>query len=234
MNKIPIVNEDIRIIVVDDEIDILEILKYNLIKEGYQVITSNNGTNALSLIREWNPHLAILDVMMPGMDGIELCAHIRLLETSKDMLICFLTARSESDTHISALDSGGDDFISKPIKPQVFISRIKALLRRHPNLQSNKIREILEFGNLTIDYDQYIVTLNGTNISLAKKELDLLKLLTSKPGKVFGRSEILSKVWGANVIVGDRTIDVHIRKLREKIGSHFIRTIKGVGYKFDF
>jgi len=224
----------VRVLVVDDEEDILEILEYNLSKENFKVYTASNGIEGYKLAEEIKPHIAILDVMMPGMDGIELCTKIRTLPFSKEILICFLTARSESFTHISALESGGDDFVTKPIKPKVLISRIKALLRRHPKLIDKEKDEPRVFGELEIDYNQYVVRIKQKKIPMAKKEFDLLKLLTSRPGRVFERSEILSKVWGSEVIVGNRTIDVHIRKLREKIGSQYINTIKGVGYKFDF
>ncbi len=225
---------DAKILIVDDEEDILSILEYNLSKEGYTVKVANDGSNALELLKSFTPELIILDIMMPGMNGIEVCEQIRSMSGTEEILICFLTARSESFTHISALEAGGDDFISKPIKPKVLVSRVKALLRRHPSYQvnSNAAKEV--FGELEIDSDRYGVSLKGEDISLAKKEFELLKLLTSKPGKVFERAEILAQVWGRDVIVGDRTIDVHIRKLREKIGSSYIKTMKGVGYKFDF
>ncbi len=223
-----------KILVVDDEIDITEILEYNLKKEGYEVQTAPNGVDAIQKVKEFAPHLIILDIMMPEMDGIEVCEIVRSMQGTQDIIICFLTARSESFTHISALESGGDDFISKPIKPKVLLSRVKALLRRHPSLKTGVASSKAIYGDLEIDFEQYEVTIAGRKIPLAKKEFELLKLLTSRPGKVFQREEILAKVWGIDVIVGNRTIDVHIRKLREKIGSHYIQTMKGVGYKFDF
>jgi len=223
-----------KILLVDDEEDILMFLSYNLEKEGYLVKTAINGDLALNILSEFKPQLVLLDIMMPGMDGIEVCKTIRQDSGYNDTLICFLTARSESFTQITALDNGGDDFISKPIKPKVFLSRINALMRRHSSNGKLSEQSKRTFGELVIDYDQYEVRINGERISLAKKEFDLLKLLTTKPGKVYERKHILSTVWGSDVIVGDRTIDVHIRKLREKIGSKYIHTMKGVGYKFEF
>jgi len=223
-----------KILLVDDEEDILMFLSYNLEKEGYSVKTALNGSQALDILKEYKPHLVLLDIMMPGMNGIEVCKKIREEELLNDTLICFLTARSESFTQISALDSGGDDFISKPIKPKVFLSRINALMRRHPSKEDSSGPSHRSFGDLTIDFEQYEVSVEGVRVRLAKKEFDLLKLLTTKPGKVYDRRNILSTVWGTEVLVGDRTIDVHIRKLREKIGSKYIQTIKGVGYKFEF
>jgi len=223
-----------KILLVDDEEDILMFLCYNLEKEGYLVKTAINGNLALDIIKDFKPHLILLDIMMPGMDGIEVCKKIKEDDSYKDTLICFLTARSESFTQITALDSGGDDFISKPIKPKVFLSRVNALMRRHISSSHQEEQNKKTFGNLVIDYEQYEVKVDDVRIALAKKEFDLLKLLTTKPGKVYERKLILSTVWGSDVLVGDRTIDVHIRKLREKIGSHYIITMKGVGYKFEF
>lgn len=224
-----------KILIVDDEVDIIEILKYNLSKEDYKIKTANNGSKAIELAKEFKPHLIILDIMMPEMDGIEVCERLRSESQFKDTMIAFLTARSESFTHISALESGGDDFINKPIKPKVLKSRIKAILRRHPKFNNTEeVDAVREYGDLKIDSDQFSVTYKKTKINLAKKEFELLSLLASKPGKVFKRTEIMNKVWGSDVIVGDRTIDVHIRKLREKIGSSYIETLKGVGYKFNF
>mgnify|MGYP001326768324 CR=1 FL=1 len=223
---------EVRILIVDDEEDIVEFLKYNLQKEGYIVEAAFDGQEAIDKANTFNPHLIVLDIMMPGMDGIEVCEKLREMPQHKDTIIAFLTARSESFTQITALEIGGDDFINKPIKPNVFKARVKALVRRHPDL-SFKQESLITFGDLKINNEQFTVFLKDKEISLAKKEFELLTLLTSKPGKVFKRSEILSKVWGNDVIVGDRTIDVHIRKLREKIGSHYIHTMKGVGYKFD-
>ena len=223
-----------RILLVDDEEDILEMIKYNLEKDSHIVETASNGESALTIVSDFQPHLIILDIMMPGMDGIEVCQSLRTKPELSDTLIAFLTARSESFTHVSALESGGDDFITKPIKPNVLKSRVRALLRRHNNYKKSSESSIKEFGNLKIDSDRFTILIDDKEIALAKKEFELLKLLTSKPGKVFKRHEIMQKVWGSNVIVGDRTIDVHVRKLREKLGSHFIKTLKGVGYKFEY
>lgn len=223
-----------RILIVDDEEDILEVLSYNLSKEGYDVTTAGDGASALKKAEEFEPHLIILDIMMPEMDGIEVCQKLKSNVKFQNTLIAFLTARSEAFTQISALDSGGDDFINKPIKPNVFKSRVNALLRRHPDFQHTDAPNMTIFGSLTIDFEQFRVLVAGKDAGLAKKEFELLALLSSKPGKVFKRGEILARVWGNDVIVGDRTIDVHIRKLREKIGSEYIHTLKGVGYKFEF
>lgn len=224
-----------KILVVDDEEDILEILRYNLEKEGYEVKLAGDGIAAIKIAETFQPDLIILDIMMPGMDGIEVCQKLRSDPKYKDTLIAFLTARSEAFTQITALDSGGDDFINKPIKPNVLKSRINALLRRKgTSVGKESIEKVLKFGELEIDHDQFKAMIGSKDVGLAKKEFELLALLSSKPGKVFKRNEILSKVWGNDVIVGDRTIDVHIRKLREKIGEDFIYTMKGVGYKFEF
>jgi len=227
-------SSDIRVLIVDDEPDILEFLGYNLKKEGYEVVSAENGKEALTVAKSFDPHLIVLDIMMPEIDGIEVCDRLRMDPQFENTLIIFLTARNESFTQVTALETGGDDFINKPIKPNVFKSRIKALLRRHPLLQQNNKEQIRVFGDLEINAEHYKVTKGGVPINLAKKEFELLTLLCSKPGKVFKRSDIMNKVWGSDVIVGDRTIDVHIRKLREKIGSHYIYTLKGVGYKFDY
>lgn len=227
-------SKDIQILIVDDEEDILEFVSYNLSKDGYDIITANNGKDALKLAGEHLPEVIILDIMMPGMDGIEVCHNLRENKDLNNTLVVFLTARSESFTQVSALESGGDDYITKPIKPNVLKSRIKALVRRHYKFQNQNQDMVLKFDDLVIDQEEFRVTLKDVDISLAKKEFDLLNLLVSKPGKVFKREEILSQVWGKEVIVGDRTIDVHIRKLREKLGSEYIKTYKGVGYKFKF
>ena len=227
-------NPEIRVLIVDDELDIIEFLSYNLKKEGYDVVSAQNGKEALKIAKSFDPHLIVLDIMMPEVDGIEVCDRLRTDPQFEDTLIIFLTARSESFTQVTALETGGDDFINKPIKPNVFKSRIKAILRRHPALQKNNRETINVYGDLEINAEHYKVTKNGEPINLAKKEFELLALLSSKPGKVFKRADIMNKVWGHDVIVGDRTIDVHIRKLREKIGSHYIYTLKGVGYKFDY
>lgn len=223
-----------RILIVDDEEDILEVLGYNLSKEGYDVAVASDGVMAIQKANEFNPHLIILDIMMPEMDGIEVCQKLKSNPKFAQTIIAFLTARSEAFTQISALDSGGDDFINKPIKPNVFKSRVNALLRRHPEFHQSGSSNITNFGDLVIDFEQFKVTVKGQDVGLAKKEFELLALLSSKPGKVFKRAEILSNIWGNEVIVGDRTIDVHIRKLREKIGNDYIYTLKGIGYKFDF
>lgn len=222
-----------KILIVDDETDILEFLSYNLEKEGYEVYTASNGNEGLEAAKKHNPDLVILDVMMPEMDGIEACKEIRSLSDTQNTLIAFLTARGEDYSQIAGFEAGADDYISKPIKPRVFISRIKALLRR---LSDSSIQnsDVLSFENLKIDRTKYIVVFNENEIQMPKKEFELLYLLASKPGKVFNRDEILRLVWGQEVIVGDRTIDVHIRKLREKLEDNFIKTIKGVGYKFEF
>jgi two-component system alkaline phosphatase synthesis response regulator PhoP len=226
-------NTEIRVLIVDDEEDIVEFLSYNLKKEGYNVETAYDGMQAIKKAKVFNPHLIVLDIMMPEYDGIEVCDMLRSEEQFNNTIIAFLTARNESFTQVTALETGGDDFINKPIKPNVFKSRIKALLRRHPDLSNTKDNSTKVFGPLEINFEHYKLKKNGESVNLAKKEFDLLALLASKPGKVFKRAEIMNKVWGSEVIVGDRTIDVHIRKLREKLGSHFIHTLKGVGYKFD-
>lgn len=227
-------SNDIKVLIVDDEEDILEFVSYNLSKEGYQIEIANDGLSAIQKAEQFAPDLIILDIMMPGMDGIEVCTLLRENKDFKNTLIVFLTARSESFTQVSALESGGDDFITKPVKPNVLKSRVKAIIRRHYRFQNKNQQEILKFGDLEIDREEFQVSVKGKEVSLAKKEFDLLTLLVSKPGKVFKREEILRQVWGREVIVGDRTIDVHIRKVREKIGSDYIKTYKGVGYKFKF
>ena len=227
-------SQNARILIVDDEEDIIELLRYNLEKEGYIIDTALDGIEALKKAEQFDPHLILLDVMMPNMDGVEVCEKLRANPKFTNTLIAFLTARNESFMQIAALDTGGDDFISKPIKPNVLKSRINAVLRRHPDFLIKTPENQLKFGNLEINQEQFNVSLNGEIIPLAKKEYELLHLLASKPGKVFKRAEIMNKVWGDDVIVGDRTIDVHIRKLREKIGDNYIATLKGVGYRFDF
>lgn len=220
-----------KILLVDDEPDILEFLSYNLRKEGYTVFTAATGEEGIALAKKEMPHLVLLDVMMPGVDGIEVCRELRSAQGMEGVVIAFLTARSEDYSHIAGFEAGADDYINKPIKPRVLLSRIKALLRRSPNDAETKT---VDAGKLRIDRESYLVFKDGQEISLPRKEFELLSLLASKPGKVFGRDEILNKVWGDEVVVGDRTIDVHIRKLREKLGEEFIRTVKGVGYKFEF
>ncbi len=226
--------QPVKILVVDDEPDILEILSYNLRKEGYEVFTAADGKEALKVARAERPDLIILDIMMPGIDGVEVCRILRSEPAFENTLIAFLTARHEDYSQIAALDVGGDDYVTKPIRPRVLISRVKALLRRSRAHSDHSSNQVISVGELTVDRESMRVTLNDEEIQLAKKEFDLLFLLMSKPGKVFTREEIFNKVWGTDVIVGNRTIDVHIRKLREKIGDHFIKTIKGVGYRFEF
>lgn len=224
--------DPIKILIVEDEKDIVEIIAYNLEKEGYEVATAADGELGHRMALQFNPDLIILDIMMPNMDGMELCQKLREDPNFDNTLIAFLTARGESFTQISALDLGGDDFITKPVRPNVLMSRIRALLRRRKSVEDKS--DVLVFGALKVDHDSFGVYLNEKNIPIAKKEFELLALLISKPGKVFKREEIMRKVWGNEVMVGDRTIDVHIRKLREKIGSDYIKTMKGVGYKFIF
>lgn len=226
-------NSKYKILLVDDEPDILEFLSYNLKKEGYDVFTAGNGKEALTVAKAEHPHLIILDVMMPDMDGIETCREIREIPGLKNVMIAFLTARSEDYSQIAGFDVGADDYINKPIKPRVLISRIKALLKRSGTTE-NVTNEKLDMGGIKIDRERYLVIQDGVEINLPKKEFELLDLLASKPGKVFTREIILDKVWGGDVVVGDRTIDVHIRKLREKLGEDFIRTVKGIGYTFEF
>lgn len=224
-------NKEHKILLVDDEPDILEFLSYNLRKEGYTVFTAENGMDAIPIAKKENPELIVLDVMMPEMDGMEVCREIRKVSGLKNVMIAFLTARNEDYSQITGFDSGADDYITKPIKPNVFVSRVKALLRR---VEKNPASTIIETAGIKIDKDKYIVEKDKKEMILPKKEFELLHLLISKPGKVFRREEILNIVWGDEVVVGDRTIDVHIRKLREKLGEEFIRTVKGVGYKFEF
>ncbi|MDA7557544.1 response regulator transcription factor [Flavobacteriaceae bacterium] len=225
-------NSDIKILLVDDEPDILEIVGYNLSTEGYQVITANNGLEGVRKAEKERPQLIILDVMMPEMDGIEACEKIRQLPELKDVMITFLTARGEDYSQVAGFDAGADDYITKPIKPKVLMSRVKALLRRYKESHDSVFEDVVKIGNLTIDRDAYKIMLKDQEISLPRKEFELLSLLASKPGKVFKRDDILDKVWGNEVIVGGRTIDVHIRKLREKLGDELFKTVKGVGYKF--
>ncbi|GAB4256562.1 MAG: DNA-binding response regulator [Phyllobacteriaceae bacterium] len=224
---------DTKILVVDDEPDILEILTYNLKKEGYTVFTAKDGKEGLELARKELPQLIILDIMMPELDGVEVCRILRSEDQFDNTVIAFLTARDEDYSQIAALDVGGDDYITKPIKPRVLLSRVKALLRRAGNLAGEK-ETILSAGDITVNKERVQVFRKGEEVTLAKKEFELLCLLLEKPGKVFTREEIFSKVWGADVIVGNRTIDVHIRKLREKLGDKYIKTIKGIGYRFEF
>ena len=223
-----------RILLVDDEEDILEFVSYNLQREGFRVYTGRNGREAIELAGKIKPDLVILDVMMPEMDGIAACEEIRKLPVCKNVVIAFLTARGEDYSQIAGFEAGADDYITKPIRPKVLISRVKALLKRSGGISndSDDNEKILNIGNIVIDKERYILKIDGKELTLPRKEFELLSLLVSKPDKVFTRDEIYKSVWGNNVIVGDRTIDVHIRKLREKIGNDHIRTLKGIGYKF--
>ncbi len=220
---------DIKILLVDDEPDILEIVGYNLSNEGYQVITAENGQEGVKKAKKELPQLIILDVMMPEMDGIEACELIRKSPDLKNSIITFLTARGEDYSQVAGFDAGADDYITKPIKPKVLVSKVKALLRR---FKEEDVTNTVKIGSLEINRDEYKIISQGTEIILPRKEFELLSLLASKPGKVFKRDEILDAVWGNEVVVGGRTIDVHIRKLREKLGDNSFKTIKGVGYKF--
>lgn len=224
-----------KILLVDDEPDVLEFLGYNLKKAGYEVTTTLNGRDAIEKAKEIKPHLILLDVMMPEMDGVETCEEIRRNKELQNTIIAFLTARGEDYSQIAGFEAGGDDYITKPIKPKVLISRIKALLKRYrekAEIEKEDEDSIIKKADLTIDKERYQVTKGDKELVMPKKEFELLMLLVSKPDKVFTREEIFSKIWGENVVVGDRTIDVHIRKLREKIGSEHIKTVKGVGYKY--
>ncbi|GHA44617.1 DNA-binding response regulator [Salinimicrobium marinum] len=221
--------KDICILLVDDEPDILEIVGYNLSAEGYNVITGENGLEAVKLAKKYNPQLIILDVMMPEMDGIEACEQIRKVPALSESVITFLTARGEDYSQMAGFDAGADDYITKPIKPKVLISKVKALLRRFKDKEGAS--NIIEVGDLVINRDEYKILKNDKEFMLPRKEFELLSLLASQPGRVFKREEILDKIWGNEVVVGGRTIDVHIRKLREKIGDESFQTVKGVGYK---
>lgn len=225
-------NSDLKILLVDDEPDILEILEFHLNKDGYKVKVSNDGKEGFEKAQKFKPDLIVLDIMMPEMNGIEVCKGLRSLSGFEETIIVFLSARSEDFTQITAIDAGGDGYILKPIKPNIFKSKIKALLRRKKGQKEEPTTQ--SFGALTLNHEEICVKIADKVIPLAKKEFELLVLLTSKPGKVFKRHKIMEKVWGEEVIVGDRTIDVHIRKLREKIGSDYIKTLKGIGYKFEF
>jgi len=222
---------DITILCVDDEPDILEILKYNLSSEGYYVLTANDGLSAISKAKEIIPNLIIIDIMMPNMDGIEACEKLRADQKFNDTIIMFLTARGEDYSHVAAYEAGADDYVTKPVKPKVLVSKVKGLLRRLKKVIENNINYI-EFENIKIDREKYKVYISDKTLNLPRKEFELLYLLASKPDKVFKRDKIMEMVWGGEVIVGDRTIDVHIRKLREKIGDKYFKTVKGVGYKF--
>ena len=223
-------SKDIKILLVDDEPDILEIVGYNLKSEGYTIATATNGLEAVKRARTFQPHLILLDIMMPEMDGIEACEKIRQIKGFEKILIVFFTARGEDYSQVAGFDAGADDYITKPIKPKVLISKVKGLLRRIT--ESEDENDQLKVGNIIIDRDEYMIIKDGRKFSLPRKEFELFSLLASKPGKVFKRDDILDKVWGSEVVVGGRTIDVHIRKLREKIGEKNFKTVKGVGYKF--
>jgi two-component system alkaline phosphatase synthesis response regulator PhoP len=226
---------DYKILLVDDEKDILEFLSYNLRNEGFHIFTASNGQEAVQLTREIQPDLILMDVMMPVMDGIEACREIRNIESYENTLVAFLSARGEDYSQIAGFEAGGDDYITKPIKPKVLVSRVKALLKRRRvkieesvSASENKIVS----GELVVDRERYLVLKKGKVIILPKKEFEIISLLISKPEKVFTREEIFERVWGNNIVVGDRTIDVHIRKLREKLGDKYIQTVKGIGYKY--
>lgn len=223
-----------KILIVDDEPDIVELIEYNLTKEGYQVVTANNGIEAISAARKHLPELIILDIMMPKMDGIEACRQLRSMPEFKNTFMVFLTARSEEYSEISGFTVGADDYIAKPIKPRALVSRINAILRRGASgTEAGQASNKITIGDLVIDRESYLVFQGGKKVVLAKKEFELLYLLASKPGKVFTRESILNNVWEDSVIVTNRTIDVHIRKIREKLGDSYVTTVKGVGYKFE-
>jgi two-component system alkaline phosphatase synthesis response regulator PhoP len=223
--------KEIKILLVDDEQDILEIVGYNLSQEGYKIVTASNGKEAIAVAKKELPQLIIMDVMMPEMDGMEACENIRKIPELSNVIITFLTARSEDYSQVAGFDAGADDYIPKPIKPKLLVSKVKALLRRLKN--ESLATETLNVGGIEINREEYKIVKDSLEIILPRKEFELFYLLASKPGKVFKREEILDKVWGNEVIVGGRTIDVHIRKLREKIGEELFKTIKGVGYKFE-
>lgn len=226
--------KDIKILLVDDEQDILEIVGYNLSQEGYQIVTASNGKEAIAKAKKEHPQLIIMDVMMPEMDGMEACENIRKIPELQDTIITFLTARSEDYSQVAGFDAGADDYIAKPIKPKVLVSKVQALLRRLKGVEGVSSTTTLTVSNIEINREEYKIIKEGEEIILPRKEFELFYLLATKPGKVFTREEILDKVWGNEVVVGGRTIDVHIRKLREKIGDSFFKTIKGVGYKIEF
>lgn len=223
-------HSSIKILFVDDEKDILEFMSFSLKKDGFKVLTADNGIHAIEIAKKEQPDLIVLDIMMPGIDGIELCKELRDIHSLKDTIIVFLTARGEDYSQVAGFEAGADDYITKPIRPRVFVSRIKALLRRR---SLNMLSENIVVNGIQIDRERYVVTCNGERVYFRKKEFELLALLAEKPGKVFTRNEILKTVWGNEIIVGDRTVDVHVNKIREKIGDKYIQTIKGVGYKFE-
>jgi two-component system alkaline phosphatase synthesis response regulator PhoP len=225
--------ETFKILLVDDEPDILDFLGYNLRKEGYEVHTSSNGRVALAVAKEIRPHLIILDVMMPEMDGMETCSEIRKVPELQNAIIIFLTARGEDYSQIAGFEAGADDYVTKPVKPKVLVSRVKALLRRYRQEEITEPGKVIRGKEFLIDREKYTVEKEGTVHHLPRKEFELISLLVSRPNKVFTREEILSVIWGDDVVVGDRTIDVHVRKLREKLETQNIRTIKGIGYKYE-
>ncbi|MDA3909991.1 MAG: response regulator transcription factor [Bacteroidales bacterium] len=223
--------EDYTILLVDDEADIIEFLSYNLQKEGYKIHSCSNGNQAISMAIKVKPDLILLDIMMPMKDGIETCQELREVKGLENVLIMFLTARAEDYSQIAGFDAGADDYVSKPIKPKVLQKRIKAVLKRAKKMQEEN--ELVQYGGFILDHDRHLVVIDDVEINLPRKEFKLLSLLASKPSKVFSRDEIYNHVWGEDVIVGDRTIDVHIRKIREKIGDNYIITLKGVGYRLN-
>lgn len=230
-------SDEKKILLVDDEIDILEFVSYNLEREGFKVYTAQNGKDAIRIAEKKNPDLIILDVMMPEMDGIITCEELRKIPSLKNTVIAFLTARGEDYSQIAGFEAGADDYITKPIRPKVLISRVKALLKRSTIIEDEEktttnTNNTITIGGITIDRERYMISVDEKEMILPRKEFELLSLLASKPGKVFTREEIYASVWGEQVVVGDRTIDVHIRKLREKIGENHIKTLKGIGYKF--
>jgi two-component system alkaline phosphatase synthesis response regulator PhoP len=228
-------SEEKKILLVDDEVDILEFISYNLEKEGYKVYTAQNGKDAIKIAEKKEPDLIILDVMMPEMDGIVTCEELREKPKLKSTVIAFLTARGEDYSQIAGFEAGADDYITKPIRPKVLLSRVRALMKRSQLVEENEpvvSNNLITIGGIVIDRERYMISVDNEEMVLPRKEFELLSLLASKPGKVFTREEIYSSVWGEQVIVGDRTIDVHIRKLREKIGDEHIKTLKGIGYKF--
>ena len=220
----------VKILIVDDEADVLEFMRYNLKKEGFQVFIAPDGIEAIKIAKKQIPHLVVLDIMMPEMDGLQACKEMRAIPELQDALITFLTARSEEFTQVLGLEIGADDYITKPVKPRLLISKVKSLLRRY---SKQEVEDVIRVSNLEINRDSFTIKRDDEIIELPRKEFKLIYLLASKPGKVFTREKILSDVWGTDVIVNDRTIDVHIRKLREKIGNKYIKTIKGIGYKFE-
>ena len=222
--------KDIKILLVDDEPDVIEIIRYNLDQEGYKIYTASDGKEALKKAKKNIPHLIIMDVMMPNIDGIEACEQLRNDVSFNETIIMFLTARGEDYSQVAALEAGADDYVTKPIKPKIIVSKVKALLRRLKN--EEQTQEKIQIGKLIIDKEKYEITHMGKSFSMPRKEFELLYLLASKPDKVIKREKIMEIVWGSEVVVGDRTIDVHIRKLREKIGDKYFKTVKGVGYKF--